>query len=224
MIEEIEHLALTYRAASITYIYRKACKYCESTNLEKPSYRQVYSIVKNISPSIKALAFEGKKEYQNRFDLIYLRETVRPNQIWQADHTILDIMVLNEKNQPARPWLTVIMDDYSRAITGFSLNFQAPSAIQTSLTLRQAIWKKENRNWQMCGIPENFYTNHGSDFTSSHLEQVSIDLKMNLIFSTIGVPRGRGKIERFFLSANQLFFTGFAWIYKRKIYETINDF
>lgn len=28
---------------------------------------------------------------------------------------------------------------------------------------------------------------------------------MNLVFSTVGVPRGRGKIERFFLTINQLF-------------------
>ena len=31
-----------------------------------------------------------------------------------------------------------------------------------------------------------------------------IDLKINLIFSQIGQPRGRGKIERFFLTLNQL--------------------
>ncbi|EJV76018.1 hypothetical protein IG3_05327 [Bacillus cereus HuA2-1] len=37
------------------------------------------------------------------------------------------------------------------------------------------------------------------------MEQVAIDLKINLVFSAIGVPRGRGKIERFFLTINQLF-------------------
>ncbi|MEY8500346.1 hypothetical protein [Enterococcus avium] len=57
----------------------------------------------------------------------------------------------------------------------------------------------------ICGIPEHFYTDHGSDFTSDHLEQVAIDLKINLLFSKVGVPRGRGKIERFFLTVNQLF-------------------
>lgn len=37
------------------------------------------------------------------------------------------------------------------------------------------------------------------------MEQVAIDLKINLVFSTVGVPRGRGKIERFFSTINQLF-------------------
>ena len=49
------------------------------------------------------------------------------------------------------------------------------------------------------------YTDHGSDFTSQHIEQVAADLKIRLIFSTVGKPRGRGKIERFFASLSQVF-------------------
>jgi putative transposase len=49
-----------------------------------------------------------------------------------------------------------------------------------------------------------FYTDHGADFTSGHLEQVAADLKMALVFSWPGQPRGRGKIERFFRTVEQL--------------------
>ena len=37
------------------------------------------------------------------------------------------------------------------------------------------------------------------------MEQVAADLRMELIFSEKGVPRGRGKVERFFRSVDQLF-------------------
>ena len=37
-----------------------------------------------------------------------------------------------------------------------------------------------------------------------HMEQVAIDLKINLMFSKVGVPRGRGKIERFFRQLTKL--------------------
>ena len=57
----------------------------------------------------------------------------------------------------------------------------------------------------MCGIPDVLYTDNGSDFTSQHLEQAAADLKMQLIFSTPGKPRGRGRIERFFDTVSQLF-------------------
>jgi putative transposase len=95
------------------------------------------------------------------------------------------------------------MDDYSRAIAGFRLSLEAPSAIQTALALRQAMWRKAVPHWKITGIPATFYTDHGSDFTSVHLEQVSADLAMVLVFSEPGMPRGRGKIARFFRTVNQ---------------------
>ncbi len=61
--------------------------------------------------------------------------------------------------------------------------------------MHQAIWTKRDSEWPICGIPETFYTDHGSDFTSEHLEQIAADLRINLIFSKVGVPRGRGMAE-----------------------------
>jgi putative transposase len=40
------------------------------------------------------------------------------------------------------------------------------------------------------------------------LEQVSADLEMSLVFSEPGMPRGRGKIERFFRTLNQMLLCG----------------
>lgn len=181
------------------------CAQCQKQGWQLPSYYQVYKVLQSLSQSLKTLAHGGQKAYENQYDLIHRREASYPNEIWQADHTLLDILVLNEMGQPERPWLTIILDDFSRAIAGYYLTFQAPSAIQTALALHQAILHKRNLDWTICGTPEQFYTDHGSDFTSNHLEQVAIDLKINLVFSAVGVPRGRGKIERFFSSINQLF-------------------
>ena len=46
--------------------------------------------------------------------------------------------------QAQPPWLTVIVDDYSRAIAGYAVGLDAPSAMQTALALRQAIWRKSD--------------------------------------------------------------------------------
>jgi len=73
------------------------------------------------------------------------------------------------------------------------------------LALRQAIWRKEDARWVVCGIPDVLYTDNGSDFTSNHLEQVGADLKIRLVFSIPGKPRGRGRIERFFATVNEMF-------------------
>ena len=57
----------------------------------------------------------------------------------------------------------------------------------------------------MCGIPDVLYTDHGSDLTSRHLEQVGADLRIRLVFSLPGKPRGRGRIERLFSTVNEMF-------------------
>jgi putative transposase len=201
----IEGLALQRPAPSIAYVYRQAAAIATQQGWPVPSYATVYGVVRALDPALVTLAHAGTKVYSETYDLLQRREASRPNELWQADHTPLDIWLLDERGKPARPWLTSIMDDYSRAIAGYFLSFQAPSAIQTALALRQAIWRKSDAQWQICGIPEIFYSDHGSDFTSRHLEQVSADLKIRLVFSLPGAPRGRGKIERFFATVNQLF-------------------
>lgn len=200
----IEGLALQKPAMTKATIHRRVKDWCVSSGITPPSYETVYGIIRQIDPALMILAHEGTKAYKQTFDLLHRHNAEKPNAIWQADHTLLDIWIKDEKEQPVRPWLTVIMDDYSRAIAGYYISFDAPSALQTALALKQGIWRKNNPAWQICGIPEILYTDHGSDFTSHHLEQVCLDLKTQLIFSTIGEPRGRGKIERFFRTVNQL--------------------
>jgi len=46
---------------------------------------------------------------------------MQPNDIWQAHHTQLDVMVLNEHGRPARAWLTVFLDDRSRTVAGYTV-------------------------------------------------------------------------------------------------------
>lgn len=158
-----------------------------------------------LDPALVTLAHEGDPAYRDRYELVHRREAGQPNEIWQADHTPLDIRVLDARGQAARPWLMVILDDHSRAVAGFRVGVEAPSALRTALALRQAIWPKGDARWPVCGIPDTFSTDHGRDFTSHHLEQTAAALKMRLIFSLPGVPRGRGRIERFFETVNQLF-------------------
>lgn len=203
LVQVIEGLTLQKPKRTVAAIHRQIVRHTQDNNLPIPSYAVVSKIVNNISPDLVSLAHDGIKPYQQKYDLLYIREALRPNQIWQADHTLLDVYVLDDKGDIRRPWLTIIMDDYSRAIAGYYLSFNAPSSLQTSLAFRQAIWIKTEKQWPICGIPEIMYIDHGCDFTSHHIEEVCVSLKIQLIFSTIGKPRGRGKIERFFATINQ---------------------
>jgi putative transposase len=180
------------------------CELAHQHEITPPSYSLVYAVVRQLPSALMTLAHQGSKAYHQRFDLLYRREADAPNVIWQADHCFLDILVLREGQAPAKPWLTGILDDYSRALAGYFLTFDAPSALHTSLALRQAIWRKDEPRWHICGLPQVLYTDGGSDFTSQHLEHVSVDLHMRLTHAIPGQPRGRGRIEGFFKTAQQM--------------------
>ncbi|WP_218942375.1 Mu transposase C-terminal domain-containing protein [Salinispora sp. H7-4] len=200
----IEGLALRPPGPSAAHVHRLVVDVAKNEGWPVPSYATVYAIVRDIDPAMRTLALDGEKRYREVFDLIHRREAAGPNEVWQADHTQLDLWVIAPSGKPARPWLTVIEDDHSRAIAGYAVNLGAPSAIQTALALRQAIWRKSEPGWHVCGIPGTFYTDHGSDFASAHMQQVAADLRIRLVFSQPGKPRGRGKIERYFDTINQM--------------------
>jgi putative transposase len=148
------------------------------------------------------LAHEGAAAFRDRYELIHRHRAKAPNTIWQADHTLLDLLILDEAGKPVRPWLTTVVDDYSRAVAGTMVFLGAPSTPTTSLALRQAIWRKADPSWPVCGIPDVLYVDHGSDFTSHHLEQVAASLRFRLVYSAVARPQGRGKIERLFGTLN----------------------
>ena len=200
----IEGLALRKPRLSAAAIHRKAVETGKKRGECPPSYDTVYSLIRKLEPALVTMAHEGTKAYSETFDLVHRTEAEAPNAIWQADHTELNILVKDDEGDARRPWLTIILDDYSRAVAGYLLTLSAPSAINTALALRHAIWRKSQAGWHVCGIPQVLYTDHGSDFISQHIEQVAADLKIRLVFSAVGRPRGRGKIERFFDSLSQV--------------------
>ncbi|MBB6131475.1 Mu transposase C-terminal domain-containing protein [Mucilaginibacter lappiensis] len=196
-------LALQKPPLSISAIYRKIVALSKRQDLKPPSYETIYGIIRKINPALLMLAHEGSKAYQQKYELIFRRECRTSNEIWQSDHTELDIYIIDANGKERKPWLTTIMDDYSRAIAGIFISLESPSAINTALALRQAIGKKEDPGWEICGIPQILYTDHGSDFMSHHIEQVCIALKIRMLNSMVGRPQGRGKIERFFQTLNE---------------------
>lgn len=198
----IRGLALQKARPSAATIQRRVAAIARQRGWKVPAYSTVYAVVRAIDPHLLTLAHEGGASFRDRYELVHRHRASGPNVIWQADHTALDLLILDENGQVVRPWLTVITDDHSRAVAGFMVFVGAPSALNTSLALRQAIWRKANPNWQICGIPEILYVDHGSDFTSDHIEQVAVGLKFRIIHSAVARPQGRGKVERLFRTIN----------------------
>jgi putative transposase len=198
----IEGMGLKKPRASAAAVHRRISNMAKAQGWPVPSYSTVYAILAELDPAMVTLAHEGASAFRNRYELIHRHRAETANAVWQADHTMLDLLVLDQAGKPARPWLTTVLDDYSRVVAGFMVFFGAPSILNTSLALRQAIWRKGNPTWPVCGIPDVLYVDHGSDFTSKHLDQVAASLRFRIVYSAVARPQGRGKIERLFGTLN----------------------
>lgn len=142
MVHAIEGLALERPPLPISSIYRQVTAIASTLGEGRPSYPVVRRIVRALPSGLTTLAHRGARAYGETFDLVHRREASRANAIWQVDHAQLDIRILQGDGSTARPWLTVVIDDYSRAVAGYYLGFEPPSSLRTALALRQGIWRK----------------------------------------------------------------------------------
>ncbi|MBD2495472.1 Mu transposase C-terminal domain-containing protein [Nostoc sp. FACHB-280] len=136
------------------------------------------------------------------------------NHVWQCDHTRVDVLlVVHHVDLLSRPWLTTVIDTYSRCIMGINLGFDAPSSVVVALALRHAILPKRygceyklHCEWGTYGKPEHFYTDGGKDFRSNHLSQIAVQL--GFVCHLRDRPSEGGVVERPFKTLNdQLFST-----------------
>jgi putative transposase len=205
LVTLIEGMGLKRPRSSAAAIHRRITAVAKAQGWCTPSYGTICAILARLDPAMVTLALEGPAAFRDRYELIHRHRASAPNALWQADHTLLDVLVLDEGGRPVRPWLTTVIDDHSRAIAGYMVFLGAPSALHTSLALRQAIWRKADAGWPVCGIPDVLYVDHGSDFTSLHLDQVAAALRFQVVCSAVGRPQGRGKVERLFGTLNTEF-------------------
>ena len=142
LLEMTEGLALLRPPPRIAEVHRAVCEVAATHGWPSPSYDVVRRIIHRLEPGLVALAHHDPDVYRDEFELVLRRESIAANDMWQADHTELDVMVVDERGKPARPWLTVVLDDHSRAVAGYSVFFGAPTAAQTALAFGQAVWRK----------------------------------------------------------------------------------
>jgi len=202
LVALVEGMALKRPRSSAAAIHRRITAAAKAQGWRVPSYGTVHAIIAALNPGLVTLAQDGPAAFRDRFELVHRHRAELPNALWQADHTLLDLLILDEAGKPARPWLTTVVDDHSRAIAGYTVFLGAPCVLNTCLALRHAIWRKADPAWPVCGIPDVLYVDHGSDFTSQHLDQVAASLRFRIVYSAIGRPQGRGKVERLFGTFN----------------------
>lgn len=90
LVRLVEGLALQRPRPGVANITRWTGRVALEHGWPVQAYSTVYAIVSGLDPQLLTLAQDGPAALRDRYELGYRRQSERPNQIWQADHTELD--------------------------------------------------------------------------------------------------------------------------------------
>lgn len=176
-----------------------------------PSYKTLLNwIRKRTRKEILTARFNA--EYAHRMTREY-RATPEPSRHLervQVDHTQVDVYVDMGQAFLIRPWLTLIIDVYSRAVLGYWLTPNPPSADSVLHALRMACMPKDiaklggdpTWQWPMFGIPLELVMDNGKEFWGNDLETAAAELSIIQTFTPPRQPFFKAQIERFFGTIN----------------------
>jgi hypothetical protein len=184
--QKITDLRLEHPKAPATVIYEMLIKAEGRTNgVVSPS--TVFRYLKQISSEINFKTSDDEREIK-----MFSHEF--PNEVWQSD-VMYGAYIKNGKTK-LQTYLIAYIDDASRLITyGQFYHTQNFEVLRHSF--KEAVLRR--------GIPKIIYTDNGRIFRCQQFEWMCADLGTSIIHSKPFVPRGRGKIERFFKTVRKRF-------------------
>jgi putative transposase len=163
--------------------------------VEVPS-RPVFcrAVSADLSPAERAYARHGENG-RRRYELYLRHDPKARNEVWEMDHAQLDIEVLPVRGtRLVKPWLTVIVDGYSRVLMGWALSIR-PSTAEVLAALREAIVVDEQRGpWG--GVPQLVRFDGGKEFLAEAITRAAGEVGFAATPTAPYSPHKKGKVER----------------------------
>jgi len=121
------------------------------------------------------------------------------------DHCRLDVFVVDEETglPLGRPWLTVILDECTRMVLGYSVSFDEPSAMTVMRALRHAMLPKDDIDeitnaWPTWGVIKTLLVDNGLEFHGFSLDHAAGQFGTTVQTCPRRMPWYKGKVERYF--------------------------
>lgn len=116
-----------------------------------------------------------------------------PMAVVQLDHTLLDIELLCSTTgvNLGRPWISLMIDVFSRRVMAFVVSFDAPSSRSCMLLLRECV-----KRWGR--LPATLYVDNGKEFHSVHFETLAARYHCTIKWRPPASARHGALIERYF--------------------------
>jgi putative transposase len=173
---------------------------------ELPSRRRMYRLLRGKKTHRQDVARLGSRAAYGSEAFLTLSLTTpphgrRPFEIGHLDHTQLDIELVDSENPDlvlGRPWLTLLIDAFTRRVLAAWLTFDPPSYRSDMMALRLCV-RRHNR------LPDIIVTDRGADFESTYYETLLATLRVLKKARPASKARFGGVIERLFGLTNVLF-------------------
>lgn len=181
---------------------------CREQSLIPPHPNTVRNRIKRIEAEKKIARRYGAKHAENVQAPIrgHFPGADGPLFVVQADHTELDVILVDDEYRLpiGRPWLTLLIDVFSRMVLGFYLSLDRPNASSVGLCLTRSILPKERwlarlgveGEWPCWGLPHLLLVDNAKEFHSEMLERACEEYQITLQYRPKGKPRFGGHIER----------------------------
>jgi len=152
-------------------VYRQMAEGCKKEGIIVPSYKTFLKTIKQRNSHEMKKKREGSKSayasepFYHILDINTPKHGVRPFEICHMDHTQLDIELVSSINGEnlGRPWLSIMIDAFSRRILAFHLNYDPPSYRTLMMVLRECV-KRHHR------FPSTLVLDNGKEFNSHFFE------------------------------------------------------
>lgn len=193
----------TPRQAPAASVYRAYQLSCDQKNITPLSIRRFYQRLKQRnSNDVTAKRFGTKAAYSEQPWVWELTKTTprhgdRPLAIAHIDHTQLDIELCSQATgrNLGRPWLTLLIDAYSRRILAVYLTFDAPSYRSCMMVLRICV-----QRWGR--FPQAVVVDGGKEFHSIYFDTLLARYHCTKKTRPGAQPRFGSVIERLFGTTN----------------------
>ncbi|MCB4809832.1 DDE-type integrase/transposase/recombinase [Methylovorus menthalis] len=180
---------------------------CRNSKLPVPSKQTVVRRINDISLLEKA---EKRDGYNKSLDFLPKEGSVPDaeilNSLWQIDHTMIDVMLVDTEHRITigRPWITIIIDVFSRMVMGWYVSFDPPGALGTGVCITRAILSKDefltrlgiDYPWPSQGFPKIIQCDNAKEFRGNMLNAAASRHLFDLRFRPVKKPHYGAHIER----------------------------
>ncbi|MBO9490456.1 DDE-type integrase/transposase/recombinase [Endozoicomonas sp. G2_1] len=206
--ESIEKHYLVPERPDISVAYKSYEVDCLNAGVTPCSYKTYSRRAKKTAPKIQTQKRFSKAIAAQQFDpkISKFPQGNYPLDVIQIDHTKPNVMLVDDKERLpiCRPWVTFAIDVYSRAIVGYYLALEAPSATTVGMCITHAISRKESwlshqgitTEWPIWGIMRVIHADNGADFRSKSLDHACFNYGIQINWRPLSRPDFGGHVER----------------------------